>query len=156
MRTEPHRTLVILIGGGLAALFLAIVVVVALSLTGSGSAAEPVHARVIPGLPPYWTVRRGDTYAVIAQKTGLTIDELETFNRYVDPSSIVPGQRLKLRLHPPKPKPKPLGPRAYHVRAGDTYGSIARRFGHTVSSLQRLNPKHSAADLQPGDRLRLR
>jgi LysM repeat protein len=148
--------LVALIGGGLGALFLAIVLVAVLSLTGSGSAAEPAHARAIPRLAPYWTVRHGDTYAVIAHKTGLTIDELVTFNPYVDPSTIVPGQRLNLRLHPPKPKPKPLGPRGYHVRAGDTYASVARRFGHSVATLQRLNPKLPAVDLQPGERLRLR
>lgn len=147
----------LLIAGGLGTLALAMVVVTVLSLTGgsSGSAAEQ-QPTVPRGLPVYWTVKRGDTYAEIAAKTGLTVDQLETFNPYVDPSTIVPGQRLKLRLHLPKPKPKPLGPRTYRVRGGDTFFSIAARTHHRVATLRRLNRKVSPEALRPGQRLRLR
>jgi LysM repeat protein len=158
MASVDRRTLIVLISGALGTLLLAMIAVTVLSLGGAGSdaAAERSGDRATRPLAAYWTVRRGDSYASIAQRTGLTIDELETFNRYVNPSAIVPGQRLKLRLHPPRPKPRPLGPRTYRVRAGDSFAAIARRFHHSVARLQQRNPKLPAADLRPGDRVRLR
>ena len=36
-------------------------------------------------LPPYWTVRPGDTLTEISAKTGLTVAQLEALNRNVDP-----------------------------------------------------------------------
>jgi LysM repeat protein len=143
---------------GLFVLLVAIVVVAATTLTGApeASSAEKARAAKLSKLPPYWKVHTGDSYERIAHKTGLTVDELETFNPYVDPSAIRPGQRLKLRLHVPKPKPKPPGPRFHTLRAGESFGSIAAKTGHTIVRLQQLNPKLKATALQPGDRMRLR
>jgi LysM repeat protein len=143
---------------GLVVLLLAIVVVAATTLTGSSapSRAEQARAAKLRKLPVYWTVHTGDTYARIAAKTGLTVDELETFNRLVDPSTIRPGQRLKLRLHVPKAKPKPPGPRFHTLRTGESFGSIAAKTGVPIFRLQELNPKLKATALQPGARVRLR
>ncbi len=115
---DDSRQTVYLIVLGLVVLLLAIVVVAATTLTGSTPATQADRARAakLAKLPVYWTVHTGDTYARIAQKTGLTVVELETFNRLVDPSTIRPGQRLKLRLHVPKAKPKPLGPRFHTLQ----------------------------------------
>jgi LysM repeat protein len=107
-------------------------------------------------LPVYWKVHSGDTYASIAAKTGLSVDDLETFNPYVDPSTIQPGQRLKLRAKVPPPKPKPKGPKYATVRTGDSFGSIAAKTGKSIVRLQQLNPKLKPTTLQPGDRVRLR
>lgn len=107
-------------------------------------------------LPPTWTVKRGDSYSSIAEKTGLTIEDLETFNPRTNPSTIVPGQRLKLRMHLPKAKPAPLGPRFWTVRRGQSLGSISAATGKPMGTLRRLNPKVKAAEIQPGDRIRLR
>jgi len=149
---------VYLIAVGLVVLLAAIVVVAATTLTGSSppTEAEQTRAAQLRKLPVYWTVHTGDTYASIAQKTGLTVGELETFNRLVDPSTIRPGQRLKLRLHVPKPKPKPLGPRFHTLRPGESFGSIAAKTGVPIDRLARLNPKLKATALQPGARVRLR
>jgi LysM repeat protein len=144
--------------GGLALLFVAIVFVAATSFGGDDDAARAGadRAALQRKLPVYWTVRAGDTYVRIAQKTGLTVDELETFNPYIDPSAIRPGQRLKLRAKVPPPKPKPLGPKWATVRTGDSFGSIAAKTGKPIMRLQRLNPKLKPTELQPGDRIRLR
>ena len=107
-------------------------------------------------LPAYWTVRPGDTFTKIAEKTGLTVSELEALNPNVDPVGIFPGQRLKLRLHPPAPRPKPPGPRFWTVRAGQSFGSIAARTGINITKLEQLNPRLKPSTLQPGDRVRLR
>lgn len=142
---------------GLAVLFVTIVMVVVTSAGGddepAGAAAErPARS----DLPVFWTVRRGDTYDRIAQKTGLSVDDLLTFNPTTDPSAIRPGQRLKLRAKVPPPKPKPLGPKSVVVRSGDSFGSIAAKTGKPITRLQRLNPKLKPTELQPGDRVRLR
>ena len=93
-----------LVAVGLVVLLLAIVVVAATTLTGADPAtsAEQARAEKLSKLPVYWKVHTGDSYESIARKTGLTVAELETFNPRVDPGTIRPGQRLKLRLKVPK------------------------------------------------------
>ena len=155
---DDGRTLTYLIPLGLAALMLAIVFLVVTSMNGSdrtSNAAGSLDA-VTRKLPLYWTVRRGQTYSQISEKTGLTVDQLMTFNPTTDPSSIVPGQRLKLRLHIPPPKPKPLGPRFWIVKSGDSFGSIAAKTRKNIIRIQQLNRRLKAENLQPGDRVRLR
>jgi LysM repeat protein len=143
---------------GIVVLLVAVSLMVASSLGRSDAASDAARASEAAArrLPPYWTVRAGETYAQIAQRTGLSIDLLETFNPYTDPTSLVPGQRIKLRLHPPPPPPKPLGPRYWTVRTGQSFGSIAFKTGHHIATLQHLNPHLKATTLQPGDRVRLR
>lgn len=124
------------------------------STAAAGAATEEVSRK----LPPYWTVREGQTFSSIAQRTGLTVEALETFNPRIDPASIVPGQRINLRLRaaPAAPPRKPLGPKYWTVRTGQSYGSIAAATGRNIDTLQRLNPKLKASQLRPGDRVRLR
>lgn len=155
---DDSRYLAYLIFAGLAILLCTIVLVAVTSLGGDDEAAPAASERAAQrrDLPVYWTVRRGDTYVRIAQKTGLSVDDLQTFNPYVDPATIRPGQRLKLRKNVPKPKPKPLGPKWVTVRAGDSFGSVAAKTGKSITRLQRLNPKLKPTELQPGDRIRLR
>ena len=155
---DGRRYLVYLILGGLVVLLLVIIVVAVTSFDGDDDPARASDERRAQtrNLPVYWTVRRGDTYVRIARRTGLTVDELETFNPYVDPSTIQPGQRLKLRKNLPKPKPKPLGPKWVTLRSGDSFGSVAAKTGKPIGRLQALNPKLKPTKLQPGDRIRLR
>lgn len=153
-----HRNALYLIVVGLVVLLVAIVVVAATTLTGpdAASSAEQARAQKLRKLPVYWKVHTGDSYQSIARKTGLTVDELERFNPYVNPDAIQPGQRLKLRLKVPVSKPKPPGPRSYTVRSGDTLASIATKTHHSLGFLQQLNGKLDPKALQPGDRVRLR
>jgi LysM repeat protein len=143
---------------GLVVALVATGVMIASSLGRSDASSDATGAGAAAArrLAPYWTVRAGQTYAQIAQRTGLSVDQLVTFNPYVDPTSLVPGQRIKLRLHPPPPPPKRLGPRYWTVRAGESFGSIAARTGHRLATLRRLNPHLEPTTLQPGDRVRLR
>jgi LysM repeat protein len=48
-------------------------------------------------LPRFWTVRPGDTFSSIAAKTGLGVGEIAQFNPTVNPTTLKPGKRLKLR-----------------------------------------------------------
>jgi LysM repeat protein len=151
-------TLRFLIPTGLAVLFFVMIVLIVTSTLGSDPASNSAGSldAITRKLPLYWTVRNGQTYSQIAEKTGLTVDQLMTFNPTTDPSSIVPGQRLKLRLHMPPPKPAPLGPRFWIVKSGDSFGSIASKTGKNIIRLQQLNRRLKPEALQPGDRVRLR
>ncbi|HTN25045.1 MAG TPA: LysM peptidoglycan-binding domain-containing protein [Solirubrobacteraceae bacterium] len=148
---DPHYVIPAI----LALLVVAFVIALVISLGGGGETARVATAPGKPGLAPWYTVRDGDNYTQIAQKTGLTVDQLETFNPYTDPATIAPGQRLALRMNPPLPKPKPKGPKFHTVRSGESFGSIAAKTHHSITNLQRLNPKLHVTTLQPGDRMRL-
>jgi LysM repeat protein len=45
----------------------------------------------------FYVVRRSDTLSAIAQRTGVSVAELEALNQNIDPSSLQPGQRLRIR-----------------------------------------------------------
>ncbi len=49
------------------------------------------------GGPRFYTVRTGDNLALIAGKTGVSLDELRLLNPSVDPQELVTGQRVRLR-----------------------------------------------------------
>jgi LysM repeat protein len=103
-------------------------------------------------------VRAGDSFAVIAAKTGLTTDQLQAFNPNVDPLALAPGERLNLWQHPPKPhggRHRAPGPRFWTVRSGQSFGSIAHATKISIVTLEQLNPKLKPASVQPGDRVRL-
>ena len=141
----------------LVVLLAATAVVAVTTLTGSdGASGTGEAAEKSRTLPVYWKVHTGDSYQAIAAKTGLTVDELERFNPYVNPDTIQPGQRLQLRLKVPRPKPRPPGPRFHTVRRGETFASIAAKTRHSISWLLQLNHKLDPAALQPGQRVRLR
>jgi len=125
--------------------------------SGRGSAGAKASHATVRTPPPYWIVRPGDTFMAIAAKTGVSVAQLQAFNPDVDPLALVPGQRLKLWLHPPKPGPTPvpLGPLYWTVRAGQSFGSIAADTGINIVTLEQLNPRLKTT-LWPGDRVRLR
>jgi LysM repeat protein len=133
-------------------------VVVTTSPGSGGTHKKPARHghRASHRVPPYWTVRPGDTLTEISAKTGVSIDRLEAYNPNTDPQSLLPGKRLLLWRHPPKPRPKPPGPRFWTVRSGDSFGSIAAKTGINLAKLEHLNPRLNPATIQPGDRVRLR
>jgi LysM repeat protein len=80
----------------------AIVVVAVVSSSGSGkhhpatptSRVAPRHHRSHRRV---YHVRRGDTLSRIALKTGVPVAQLEALNPGLDPHTLRPGQRVKLR-----------------------------------------------------------
>ena len=128
-------------------------------LRNTGAATQASRPAAHRRLPPYWTVRPGDSFAVIAARTGLSIDQLQAYNPAIDPLALTPGQRLNLWQRPPKPRHarrKAPGPMFWTVRPGQSFGSIAHATGVSIGTLEELNPKLKPASVQPGDRVRLR
>jgi len=125
------------------------------SHTGSTKARPAAQRRV----PPYWTVRPGDTFAQISAATGVSVELLQAYNPDVNPLALAPGERLNLWRYPPKParpKPKPPGPMFWVVQSGQSFGSIAASTGINITTLEQLNANLKPSTLQPGDRVRLR
>jgi LysM repeat protein len=49
------------------------------------------------GRPRFYVVRTGDNLALIAEKTGVTLEQLRALNPSLDPQGLVTGQRVRLR-----------------------------------------------------------
>jgi LysM repeat protein len=137
-------------------LLVATAVIAVTTLTGSETASGTPATEKTRKLPVYWKVHTGDSYQSIARKTGLTVQQLEAFNPYVNPDTIQPGQRLQLRARVPRGKAPAPGPRFYTVRSGDTFASIAQKTHHSMLHLIDINPKVKPETLRPGQRVRLR
>jgi LysM repeat protein len=81
-----------------------IVIIAGSSGGGSGKSAAKrttptpqAVARRLAASPAKYTVRPGDSFLAIAQRTGVPTDQLQRLNPDIDPQVLVPGQRLKLR-----------------------------------------------------------
>lgn len=78
-----------------------------------------------------YTVKKGDTLTGIAQRFGITMDDLRLRNG-IKGDRINAGQVLVIT-------PPPAAPRAYTVMPGDTLGQIASSHNTTVQAIQAEN-----------------
>ncbi len=132
-----------------------------LDATSSGPApnltSPAAMAVATRSLPPYYTVRPGDTFDSVATLNHLSSAQLQQLNPTQDPTSLEAGQVLRLRVHEPSTQvPKRAIPPFWIVNRGDTYSSIAAKTGAAVADIAQLNPKANPNLLVPGQRLKLR
>jgi LysM repeat protein len=59
--------------------------------TTSDTAAKPRRVR------PNYTVKLNDTLGLIAEKTGVSVERIQTLNPDLDPQNLIVGQKIKLR-----------------------------------------------------------
>jgi N-acetylmuramoyl-L-alanine amidase len=93
------------VGAYLTAVVVMLLLVV-LPVTGGGddaaSSGSPASEIAVPN---HYTVRENDTLAGIAERYGMTVEELRAFNPGIDPMALAPGSTLRLRESaPPVPK----------------------------------------------------
>jgi len=93
----------------------------------------------------FYTVMRGDTLFSIAQRLGVTVNELLRLNPQItDADRIEVGQRICVPLPVP---PASCRGEYYIVRSGDTLWRIAQRYNTTVQEILQVNPQITNADL---------
>jgi lipoprotein-anchoring transpeptidase ErfK/SrfK len=110
-----------------------------------------------------YVVRRGDTLAVIAARTGVSLSTLVRANGIANPNLIYVGQRLLIpgrgasgaAQSSTAAKAAPVATGTYIVHRGDTLSRIAARYGTSVSALVRLNGLASPDRIWVGQRLRV-
>lgn len=87
-----------------------------------------------------YTVSQFDTIPDIAQKFGVSADELMTYNNLSPNSFLRPGMIIIIPpARPTMPRPRPPMNRTYIVRRGDTLWSIARMFNVSAQSIMAIN-----------------
>lgn len=98
-----------------------------------------------------YTVQSGDTLSGIASKYGTTYQVLASYNNISNPNVIQIGQVIKI------PSTSTTSHVEYYtVRSGDNLSSIAKRYGTTVSQLQKWNNIKNTNLIYPGQKLRVR
>ncbi len=85
-----------------------------------------------------YTVEQGDTFYFIACFYNIVLDDLLEANPWVDPDTLAPGQVLRIPVSLPSAN-CPLGANTYFVQKGDTFFSISKKFGISLSTLLRAN-----------------
>jgi LysM repeat protein len=70
---------------------------VVIRLDPSGSTAGRVTAVSAKTIPSVWVVRAGQTYELIAERTGLSVAQLEYLNPHTDPGTLDVGAAIRLR-----------------------------------------------------------
>ncbi|NLZ95913.1 MAG: transglycosylase SLT domain-containing protein [Bacteroidales bacterium] len=97
----------------------------------------------------YYRVKRGDTLGAIARRNRTTVGQLQRMNG-TSSTRLSIGQRLVVSqtVKPVQVKEEfassgELKNTYYRIRSGDTLGSLARRYGTTVSQLKQMNSMKS-------------
>jgi murein DD-endopeptidase MepM/ murein hydrolase activator NlpD len=95
-------------------------------------------------------VQRGETLYRIAQRYGLTVDDLVRLNGIANPNDIEVGQRL---LVPAKPGAEPA--KVHVVQPGETLRSIAQLYNLSVEQLATLNNIANPNSIYVGQTLKI-
>ena len=120
--------------------------------TTSGSASSSTSSTSTSSAGGNYTVQAGDSYWRIANKYGISIQELQRLNGTSD-YTLHPGQSIKVpgsgtnasassnssSASTSTTSAAPAAGGSYTVQAGDSYWRIANKYGISISELQRLN-----------------
>jgi len=142
--------------------------------TAPATLPDPLILRdgIAPGNETTYTVQDGDSPSTIADRFGVTVEELMAANNITDPTSLAVGQVLTIpgvpdsdvlgetqapTPTPPTPEtPEPTAPasgQVYIVQDGDIPETIAAQFGITAEELMAANGITDPASLQIGQEL---
>ncbi len=83
--------------GVLVALMLMMFVVIRIDPSGGPAPDGGLSAVSAKKVPAVWIVRRGQTFGLIADLTGLHVGQIEELNPGTDPGELAIGQRIRLR-----------------------------------------------------------
>ena len=90
---------------------------------------------IAPAGSTYYTVQKGDSLWSIANKFGITVNDLKTLNN-LSSNVVNVGQNLKVKLEEEKPVEDYL---VYTVKKGDSLYKIANEYNTTVDTIMSVN-----------------
>lgn len=93
-----------------------------------------------------YTVQKGDTYYLIAQKCNVSLNDLLKENNAETNSSLYPGEKINI----PSSESSQT---TYTVQKGDTYWTISKKYGITLSSLLDANGASENSILYVGEKI---
>ncbi len=109
----------------------------------------PTNGAGAPARPAVHVVRAGETLGAIAERYGVSVKTLQRQNEIDEPDLVRAGEKLTVRA-------RPSSALAWHtVRPGETLSGIARRYGVSLSRLQRDNSISRPENLRAGARLKI-
>lgn len=91
----------------------------------------------------------GDTISAIAAQYGVSIEDLQAWNKGLNPDRIRVGQRIHIQ------SARPIREVVYTIVQGDILGRIAERHDVTVSELVQWNPKLDPDRISIGQKIRI-
>ncbi|MGI6364254.1 MAG: LysM peptidoglycan-binding domain-containing protein [Bacillota bacterium] len=97
-----------------------------------------------------YTIRAGDTFFTLAQRFGTTVQAIQQANPGVNPNNLQIGQQICI---PQGQAPSCPNGFLYIIQAGDTFFTLAQRFGTTVQAIQQANPGVNPNNLQIGQQI---
>ena len=124
------------------------------TLQSSSTSTSASAPRETPPASGRYRIRRGDNLQTIAQRFGVTVNDLRSWNN-LRGSRIIAGAYLTVRrpgtsaAAPRSQAPSSSEPVRYSIRRGDNLGLIARRNGVSVADLKRWNGLRSST-IHPG------
>lgn len=139
-------------------------------------APQAVNGYITEEVTTIYTVRKGDALGLIAQRHGVSLSDLRTWNR-ISGNNIHPGQKLKIHqtvktkvgeetlAKNEKESQAPTTPATekknteiiYHiVQPGDTLWDIAKKYpGVSLQELKSLNSNINHSKLKPGQKIKI-
>ncbi|HEX4997830.1 MAG TPA: LysM peptidoglycan-binding domain-containing protein, partial [Terriglobia bacterium] len=148
---QVGQALLIPIGGG----------VVPASLTAAKAPASTSSAPKATSRTTSYTVRKGDSLSRIAGQFGVSVAELQKWNKLSSTAVLSVGRSL-IVAEPTAPAPASRqaatqaesGRKVVHkVKAGETLGRIAQAYNTTVEAIRSWNGRNDLSVIHPGDRI---
>ena len=109
-----------------------------------------------------YTIQKGDKFATLAPKFGVTVKAIQEANPNVDPRKLQIGQKIQIPAPTAAPSKSAAGTaetnasgqQIYTVKSGDNLTKIAREFGTTVRALRSEN-NLTTDRIKVGDKLKI-
>ncbi len=126
-----------------------------LIIPAGGTVPPPTAPPATPGTPVVHVVQRNEYLAQIARRYNTTVTAIVVANNILNPNLIYPGQQLliptggtipptvapatSVPATPIPPTTSPGGQTIHVVQYGETLGTIARRYGTTITAIAQAN-----------------
>lgn len=121
---------------------------------GSQAAADPEPSSAADE-ERWHTISRGENLTVVAREYGLRVNAIVDANPDLSPNRLQPGQRIRIPTGNAEESDAPdptttRDPEEHRVESGESFWTIARKYGVSVNELMDANPQVTPQGLQPG------